>query len=68
MLYLHSHFGNISSDHQTTSIGYQCNNITLIQSYQDCTWLIFPKLPIQTNGKRVRFTYECTLSNITSLI
>ena len=40
---MHSHFGNISSDHQTTSIVYQCNNITLIQSYQDCTWLIFPK-------------------------
>ena len=30
MLYLYSHFGNISSDHQATSIGYQCNNITLI--------------------------------------
>ena len=34
---LHSHFGIISSDRQATSIGYQCNNITLIQSYQDCT-------------------------------
>ena len=30
MLYLYSHFVNISSDHQATSIGYQCNNITLI--------------------------------------
>lgn len=34
---LHSHFGNISSDHKATSIGYQYYNITLILSYQDCT-------------------------------
>ena len=34
---LHSHFGIISSDRQATSIGYQCNSITLIQSYQDYT-------------------------------
>ena len=52
MLYLYSHFGNISSDHQTTSIGYQCNNITLIQSYQDCTWLIFPKFANSTKGEK----------------
>ena len=34
---LHSHFGNISSNFKTTRVGYQCNSITLIQSYQDCT-------------------------------
>ena len=36
-VYLHSHFGNISSNLKTTRGGYQCNSITLIQSYQDCT-------------------------------
>ena len=36
-VHLHSHFGNISSNLKTTRVGYQCNSITLIQSYQDYT-------------------------------
>lgn len=34
---LHSHYGNILSNLKTKRVGYQCNSITLIQSYQDCT-------------------------------
>ena len=45
-------FGNISSNDQTTSIGYQCNSITLIQSYQDYTWLIFPKFANSNKGEK----------------